>query len=364
MRQAGSRYLHLDLARGLAALAVMVYHVREHFSWGELFRGSFLAVDLFFLMSGFVIAHSYQARLLDGSIGASRFILLRCLRLYPLYVYASALGGLYYTSKMLLQAPNAPTFADLLLALPSALLLLPMVAAETWNIGPFPFAPSAWTLFLEFWCAILFAIGLMAFRTRVLVVVAALSWLALVQQVLAHGTADLGWALDNLPGGAARFWFSFSLGVILWRVARRGVRLPLTPPLAALGLAFLFVLVPQGGVGLQLLWITLLFPAFLLVASGSEPRGWIAVSSDHLGRLSYAIYIVHAPVILLLHGALKAVGTEVQAQPALVGTALILAVLGVAALGTYAFDEPFRAWARRALPGMRPAKAALAGPRA
>src|SRR3954453_14099780 len=80
----------LDAARGVAAIAVVVYH--SHLLFGaQWFQSGFLAVDFFFGLSGFVIAHAYGSRLTTGRMTTREFMRARFIRLYPLYLLALAL---------------------------------------------------------------------------------------------------------------------------------------------------------------------------------------------------------------------------------------------------------------------------------
>jgi peptidoglycan/LPS O-acetylase OafA/YrhL len=84
-----ARFSSLDGLRGLAAMAVMAYHV-DH----DWMPGGHLAVDFFFCLSGFVIALNYQDRMRGGAIGVVRFMALRLARLYPM-VLAGALLAIW-----------------------------------------------------------------------------------------------------------------------------------------------------------------------------------------------------------------------------------------------------------------------------
>lgn len=95
-------YLALDAARGIAAIAVVLYHVQTYIYpevvvtiMPHLFHRSFLAVDLFFLMSGLVIARSYEVRLLNGKMSFFGFFQTRLVRLWPLYLLGTILGFIY-----------------------------------------------------------------------------------------------------------------------------------------------------------------------------------------------------------------------------------------------------------------------------
>src|ERR1700761_6004380 len=78
-------YPALDGLRGVAAIAVMLHHFRPLTApW--LFAHGYLAVDLFFLLSGFVIAHAYDARFRKG-LGVPAFLVIRLIRLWPMIAF-------------------------------------------------------------------------------------------------------------------------------------------------------------------------------------------------------------------------------------------------------------------------------------
>ncbi len=345
----------LDGARGVAALAVFGYHIAPYFGGLPWLQGSFLAVDLFFILSGFVIALSYEARLREGRLGFGRFLWVRIVRLYPLYLLACMIGVTYFVVKMLAGLPDAPTPADLLAAVPGTVLMLPSPMTSEWGFTPFPFAPSAWSLSLEFWFNIVYALIVIRFGIRALAALAAVALAVLVQQALAFGSIDMGWNIATLIGGSARFWFSFTIGVILFRLNSTEWHLP--PAAIWLGLpVFAFVAVPADAVGVGLIWITLVFPAALLIGAAVEVGPRMAAICDHLGRLSYGIYILHAPLVLFETGVFKVVLGDAWADhQAMIGGVIFVTVVGFAAVATYWFDEPLRRYLQGKRPGgMRP----------
>src|SRR4051812_23930437 len=87
-----SRFLTLDALRGVAALIVFIRHSGPQFGLSAVeYSASHMAVDLFFVLSGFVLANAYESKLVDGTLGVSRFMLLRYIRLFPLYLLAMVL---------------------------------------------------------------------------------------------------------------------------------------------------------------------------------------------------------------------------------------------------------------------------------
>ena len=307
-----------------------------------LLPGSFLAVDLFFLMSGLVVSHAYDNRLVDGRLSLGRFVWLRIVRLFPLYLTACAIGASYFLSKMLLAVDDAPSVGQMLYGALAALLILPAVGAEGWGFGVFPFAPSAWSLALEFWFNVVYAMLVVGLGTRALWGLALAALALLCHQAWAFGSLDLGWGVSTLLGGSARFWFSFTLGVILRRTLM--ARAPSTPwAIALVPLAFGFVLLPHNAVSLQLLWIVVVFPAFVLLSARTPLPPFGGVVADHLGRLSYGLYILHAPIIMLSLGVLKQVpGAPLTRFPTQIGLAILVVVVLATVVLTYGFEEPLR----------------------
>jgi peptidoglycan/LPS O-acetylase OafA/YrhL len=224
--------------------------------------------------------------------------------------------------------------------------MLPVVAVGDPSLLDYPFSPSAWSLVLEFWFNLLFAVTAVRWGIRGLSVIAGAAFLVLCHQAVQGGTTDLGWGVSTLVGGSARFWFSFTLGVILFRLRKAG---PSLPPvyLLLVSPALLFILIPGNNIVLQLVWIGVVFPLFVHIAARINVSGAAAVVSDHLGRLSYGIYILHGPVMMLMLGALTVVMGRVWEQHALATSAfLFVGVMVATAVLTYWFDEPFRRWIR------------------
>ena len=111
MQPAASRhvYLNLDAIRGVAAISVMLYHFSPFLADGKVLPSSYLAVDLFFLLSGFVIAHAYDRKIENG-MGFGTFLAIRLIRLYPLYLAGTLLGFFYLLIKnRLIATPSNAT---------------------------------------------------------------------------------------------------------------------------------------------------------------------------------------------------------------------------------------------------------------
>ena len=320
----------LDALRGLSAFAVLLYHLPV----GGLAPRGYLAVDLFFLMSGFVVAHAYDERLLAGW-GAPRFLLARLKRLWPLYAVGILLGALCYRVAETLGprhgviVPGMPIAAIVVLNL----MFLPWTAVSKWPM--FPLNSPAWSLSVEIVGNLIYGIVARTVSDATLKALAVLGALGLVMIAYrAHGL-DVGVDASNAFGGYVRFAFSFPLGVLIYRYHRAGrlPRLSLSWPIVLAAAACTFAgLLPLGAAG-DLAAVLAIFPVLLLAALGREPSRRVAPVFALAGTLSYPLYIVHHPLL----DALRAL------QPAaFVWWLSIPAILAAAAALSWAFDSPLQ----------------------
>src|SRR4051812_18997118 len=96
------RFVALDGLRGLAALLIVLYHVRwtNHLSGSQFIQNSYLAVDLFFILSGFVISWAYRGKI-GSAADAYRFLTVRLFRVYPLHLAALLALAAFETAKLI-----------------------------------------------------------------------------------------------------------------------------------------------------------------------------------------------------------------------------------------------------------------------
>ncbi len=338
----------LDLLRGLAALAILV----RHFPWPNeevlLFTRSYLGVDLFFTLSGFVIAYSYQGRLSAGLPGR-RYLLARLVRLYPLYLAATLLAAAWMATGLIRNGP-IEGLVRLGATLATAVLFLP--TPDKWSLAPgsfFPLDYPAWSLFFELVVNALFGIVASRLTNRLLAALIAAGALGLALAVWRYGNLDLGSDWETAPWAFGRAMFSFFVGVAVYRWRER-VRLP-GVPVWLLGLVLLVAYLPTRG---DLQWIydlaciVVLFPLLVWAAADASSGPAMRAVSRHAGTLSYPIYVLQMPLIAILTVLLrKASGIELK-DAGVGGMALHLAfVVGVSWLAARWFDEPARVWLKR-----------------
>jgi len=312
-RQAGyrGRYALLDEMRGIAALAVCLFHIGTRAGGTQLFPNGYLAVDFFFMLSGFVLAEAYEARLVGTAEAAgpqmswASFALRRLVRMAPVAMLGAVLGGLYLIARWLVAPDRSDPLDQVLLGNALNLLILPKLWHGPATAGElFPANGPLWSLFFEIVANFAWAAFLVRRSTRFLAIGIGLSGLILVGAALRHGTLDLGWEASSFDGGLARVSFGLGCGLLLHRL--RGhlpIMDPLAAPLAALALVYALALPVQ-----QLAWTLFLVLAFLpcvlvlAVATGHYPA---MPGGTWLGRISYPLYGIHVPLLAIVAGAVK-----------------------------------------------------------
>lgn len=284
----------LDGVRGVAAVAVLVYHGSQPVGINIVPFG-WASVDLFFLLSGFVLTHAYGQRLRNG-LTLGDFTRARLVRLYPLYGIGLLIGVFTLTGENLL---------------PSAALgvcFVPYLTPHTVTIGGvatanmlYPLNGPSWSLFDEIIVNILFAI--MAIRKINIVwmfTVGAFGFILFY--TLGHDVLDGGWTSNTAESGVARALFSFPLGGMLYSLSKRFHAPLLSGWPVVIGVVAL-VAIPQShdtDLIVSILLVALAFPAIIFLGSmatfGSRSGKFFA----WLGAISYALYAVHVPVYMLL----------------------------------------------------------------
>ncbi|MEC5384595.1 acyltransferase [Uliginosibacterium sp. H3] len=348
------RFTTLDGMRGVAALAVVILHVTQHTS-RAYFAGAALAVDLFFCLSGFVIAHSYLDRL-NGSMSAGEFILRRVVRLYPMFFIGLCIGA----AALLVKSAMGQTSLDGSQAVAAILLnaaYLPYIADFFVIVGKdaipsaiFPTNDPAWSLFFEFVANLLFCLAaLKATQLRFLILsVIGVVWLAIWQKT--GGDATPGWGAENLQGGFPRVVLGFFSGVVVHHVFRRYERrLPVINSLSLM-LVLCLVLWHRWSAGIWFLSAVLLAPLLVLLGAASTTKSAILVRSfNYLGWISYPIYCLHFPIYSLFTSLTH------EQNPGLLAAAVCIPVSwAIAHLATKHIEEPVRRRLANVYPRVRP----------
>lgn len=339
----GSRFVALDGLRGVAAIMVMLLHATREASFPSPVQSAYLAVDLFFLLSGFVLAHAYGAKLANGFRVWRDFMGQRFLRLWPLYI-AGLLAGLLLHLYGLWKGWNTDGIASVINAFMTNAAFLPAIPPlESDRYAGFPFNPPAWSLFSEMAVNVAFAYFVRFPRLAPFVVVTALSGVLLIVVGISHEGLEVGSNLPHTHLGLVRATFSFFLGVLIYQHRERLSQFRLSIPLPlALAVLAAICMVPSG-LGMptaifDLVAVMVVFPALLALSAGAAPRGVIAVGSDILGKASYPLYIIHWPLLAAAEIAFLQLNVgELKQHPAALAAVALLIFGAALALG-YADD--------------------------
>lgn len=366
------RYDLLDGLRGVAAVLVIWYHFGEGFATtavDQMMNHGYLAVDFFFVLSGFVLGYAYDGRWKRG-MTAGNFMLRRVIRLHPMVILSVIFGAIAFLIQGSVKWDGTPVpLGHVLLSLLLALFLIPshpMFTSEVRGNGEmFPLNGPSWSLFFEYIGSILYAVWLHKLSTRALRAVVVVSGIGLALCALYGNLSGgysigFGWSMatDGLGfvGGLCRLSFSFSMGLLLTRNFRRrniAGAFWIASVLIVAALACPYVGSPDGATPSYLnalydLGCTFfLFPAVVYIgACGVTTDAFSTRTCEFLGRLSYPIYIIHYPIMYLFYSWVWANGlTFGEVWPVCVGLFLLIICIAWAAMRFY--DEPVRRWLTR-----------------
>lgn len=340
----------LDGLRGLAAVAVMLMHEIGIFrpGLGPAIHAE-IAVDLFYMLSGFVLAYAYDRRL-DGGLGWTEFMTFRLVRLYPMLFLAIGLSATVALLKFLVQDVVDP--GEALWLVPAGLFLLPTGLANGVT-GPFssrfdliPFGGPAWSLLFELIASAVFATRIRRSGRTGLALFIACSLTLCVVTFAAGRTGSLGTqGYIGVPAGLLRVAVPFAIGMFLFR-RRIFDALPQVPTVIAILTGGLLCALPiHGTPTFDLLCIFVIFP--LVISFGAQPihAKWLGTSCRVIGALSYPVYLLHVPVSRIVGFVAKAVSPVIEPN-----ILIVLSMVGTIAasfIALYLFDQPLRTWLTR-----------------
>ncbi|PYG55848.1 acyltransferase [Rhizobium sp. UGM030330-04] len=348
------RFILLDGIRGVAALFIVHRHAEQFF--GRNPASSYLAVDLFFALSGFVLAHAYSRKLYEGAITPGFFMKARFARLYPLYVLALVLMAAYFICLYVLGLPTPIDDlhrlidpGELAFALVTGLLFLPAPFTLTLNGALFLVSP-AWSLFNELVVNAVYARWGVRATTRQTVVVLFISAVVLMVAAAEFGKLHAGFRWHEMYAGMGRVFFSFFAGVLIYRFRNRVPELKPVQAALCLVLVCFILAVPMSG-GLRpyfdLVVVLLVWPLLLFVASRTVPGPKVGAVSAFLGTASYAVYVLHIPLLAWTEFLIPAATRQGVALPA--GIAFLVATTCLSWWLTVYYDQPVQTWLKNRL---------------
>ena len=359
-------YELLDGLRGVAALLVIWYHVFEGFAMSPVdqwLNHGYLAVDFFFILSGFVIGYAYDDRW-KSTMHVKGFFKRRLIRLHPMVVMGAVLGGVTFCIQGCEQWDGMQVaVSSILLAILLNFFMIPVLpgaAPEVRGNGEmFPLNGPAWSLFFEYIGNVLYALLLRRLSTKALALLVVLAGVGLalfaVFNFSGYGHLGVGWTLAdyNLLGGFLRLLFSFSVGLLMSRVFKP---LPIRGAFGICSLAIAVLLsVPHIGGG-EALWmngiydavcVVVIFPLLVWLGASGKTTDRISYGvCKFLGDISYPMYIIHYPFMYLFYAWLwREKLTFAETWP--VAWLLFFGNILLAYLCLKLYDEPVRKWLSR-----------------
>ena len=310
----------LDGLRGVAAITVVCFHLFEAFATSHLdqrINHGYLAVDFFFILSGFVVGYAYDDRW--GKMTTKDFIKRRIIRLHPMVVMGALIGAImFYTQGCSVWDVSVVPVAALLIATLLNMFLIPATPGnEIRGVGEmFPLNGPSWSLFFEYIGNILYALFIRKLSTKALAILVFLAGCGLATFAIFGPLGDIcvGFSLTGteFTGGSFRLLFSFSAGLLLSRIFKpaniKGAFWICTLAVVVL------LAVPRIG-GAEHLWMNgiydtlcciLFFPILVyLGASGKSTDKYTTRICKFLGDISYPLYMVHYPFIYLYFAWVK-----------------------------------------------------------
>ena len=359
-------YEILDGLRGVASVLVVIFHVFETYSgdrFHQFINHGYLAVDFFFLLSGFVVSYAYDDRW--GKMTQWDFYKRRLVRLQPMVIMGSVIGAAFFTSRLVRVFPliaGTPVWEMLLVMLVGCTLIPLPVSMDIrgWQ-EMHPLNGPAWSLFFEYIANILYAVIVRRFSKTLLSIFVFLAACMLVNFLVFGPQGDLigGWSLNGqqLYVGFTRLLYPFFAGVLLFRMGKL-IHIKGAFTVASLLIVAIFF-VPRLG-GSQHLWmnglyesvcVIILFPLIVAIGAGGlrSKRNFAydeGVRKFFSAIYPYPLYITHYALIYTFTGWV--VKNKVpEAQGLWMGVVVFVASIAIAYACLKLYDEPVRNWLKK-----------------
>ena len=366
-------YELLDGLRGVAAILVLFYHIFEGFSFAEVTNGDgdgiirvlnhgHIAVDFFFILSGFVISYAYDDRW--KKMSTWQFFKRRLIRLHPMLVMGAIIGTMAFAFVGFEKwdgttAPMGWVMTAMLLTM----FMIPAVPGVPYEVRGngemFPLNGPAWSLFFEYIGNILYALIIRRLSTKMLalftVIMGCLHAWFFVGNVSGYDMVGVGWTIDeiNFWGGLVRMLFPFTMGMLLARTFKprkiKGAFWICSIMLIAL---FSVPYIPSAGnISINSLYevvcIATIFPFIVWVGACGISSGKTAKINRQLGDISYPLYIVHYPIMYIFYAWLIEKKYYTLQDCWEVALIVVVSSILLAFICLKLYDEPVRRWLTR-----------------
>lgn len=377
------RYAILDGLRGVAALVVILFHGFETyipFFGTQHINHGYLAVDFFFVLSGFVIGYAYDDRW--DRMSTWSFFKRRLIRLHPMVVAGTLFGAclFFFGESDYFSMIGGTEPWKFFLCIVLGLLMIPAgtgLDIRGWGETNSLNGPN-WSLTFEYIGNILYAfvlrrlptvvLGMLCVASAFLTMNLALGWD--VFGFFAQPKYDVigGWSItpDQMYVGFSRLLYPFLCGLLISRLLPKFITKenPSGSPLgirggfwwASLLLVVLFAVPQIGGKscvadGLyQVFAIVVMFPVIVLIGAGSNTTDKRSAKwCETLGNLSYPLYITHFPLMYMQMAWVSSHKDSPVWHHVVLNLGILLVAIGIAWAFLKLYDEPVRAWLKKKL---------------
>lgn len=363
-------YALLDGLRGVAALLVVWYHVFEGFQFAgnkpviDFINHGYLAVDFFFILSGFVVGYAYDNRW-GKTLTLGGFFRRRLIRLQPMVCMGAVIGAVsFLLSGMERWDGTHATLWLTFLAFVCGCLMLPalpgMPREVRGNGEMFPLNGPCWSLFFEYVGNIVYALFIRRLSTRLLALLSfalccALAWFAVTDQS-GYGSIGVGWTVDrtNILGGSLRMLCPFTMGLLLSRIFKP-IHYARGAFWTSAALLLIIFHVPyihsDGALSLNGIFeaacIIAVFPLVVWYAASGKTTDIASTRiCRFLGDISYPLYIVHYPLMYAFYMWLIKTRQYTLHETWPAALAAVTASIILAWLCLKLYDMPVRKWLR------------------
>lgn len=334
----------LDGLRGTAALLVVFFHLLEPIFPAYVanpLRHAYLAVDFFFLLSGFVVGYAYDQRW--PTLRITDFLRLRLIRLHPLVLLSTALGALCYWFDPFVGQAQRASGLRLTVCIALGSLLLPSPNLPNRADLTHPLNAPGWSLLQEYLANLAYALVGPRLSRRGLQVLVLLAAGVLAATAIGRWNLHGGWDWGTWWMAPVRVTFPFFAGLLLYRQGFR-LRLPGAYAWLSLVLLVLFAAPASRINGLyEAVCVILVFPLIVAAGAGTGTAGRLAGLCRFSGQLSYPLYLVHFPFVQVFAHWVAAAHPSGRLMLAVAGT-LVIFFIGLAWVALRFYDEPVRAW--------------------
>lgn len=368
--QSKPHYEILDGLRGVAAIMVVFFHVFETFSnvdhTKQIINHGYLAVDFFFMLSGYVISYAYDNRWSQMTL--KDFFIRRLVRLQPMIIIGSLVGAVlfYFQHSEGLGWGGISTTPvwKLVLVMLIGMTVIPVgksLDIRGWN-EMHPLNGPAWSLFFEYIANIVYALFLRKVSKIVLGILVIISAGFTIYYAFTNPNGDMigGWSIDDatqLKIGFTRLAFPFLMGIFLARV----VKLKFTKHaffITSILLIILFAFPRLGGTTehwqnafYECFTLIIMFPIVILIGAGGKVVGENATKlCKFLGDISYPIYITHFPLVYVyMAWIINGKHTLEEPQSWIIGLLTVFISIVFAYCFMKFYDIPVRKWLNKKL---------------